>query len=289
MNPLRIIIITGMAGSGKTTVAHALEDEGFFVIDNLPIALIARLTELLLQARAEVSRLALVVDAREGIYLKELPSTLDGLRETGCKVEVLFLEAGDEALNRRFKETRRRHPLSKGGSIEDGIRVERLLLRDVKAISDRTIDTTDMNVHQLRKVVEDFVGESHSTDRMSVSVQSFGFKYGIPTQADLVFDARFLPNPYFIPKFKGLKGTEPSVAAFVVQSPEAQEFISIIMRLLEFQIPLFAAEGKVYLNVAFGCTGGQHRSVAIAEEVSARLREKGVPVKCRHRDVDRDS
>jgi UPF0042 nucleotide-binding protein len=285
---MRIIVITGMSGSGKTTAAHALEDEGFFVIDNLPTSLIVRLTELFIQSRTEVTRLALVVDAREGAYLRDLPAAIEGLRSLGAKVEVLFLDSSDEQLHRRFRETRRRHPLSKTGSIEDGIRTERDLLSPVNAASDRTIDTSDMNVHQLRKVVEDFVGGAHAGGRLGVSVLSFGFKYGLPTHADVVFDARFLPNPYFIPKFKGLSGREPAVAEFVLGSRESEEFVRLVMQMLEFQIPLFSAEGKVYLNVAFGCTGGRHRSVAIAEEVTRRLAAAGVTVKCRHRDIDKD-
>ncbi|MFA6033950.1 MAG: RNase adapter RapZ [Myxococcota bacterium] len=276
MNPLRIIVVTGMSGSGKSTASHALEDAGFFCIDNLPPTLFGRLTELLVQSGGEIARLALVVDSREGSFLKDLPATLDRLRREGCKVEVLFLDASDEVLARRFTETRRRHPLSVAGSAEDGIRRERGLLVGIRAMSDRIIDSTELNVHQLKKAVEEFTGETHLSGRINISVISFGFKYGLPSMADLVFDARFLPNPYFIPKFKGMKGTEPSVAEFVLQSAEAAEFLELLMRLLQFQIPLFEAEGKVYLNVAIGCTGGQHRSVAIAGEITRRLAAAGL-------------
>jgi len=276
-----------MSGAGKTTVAHALEDEGFFVIDNLPIAMICRLTELVLESRGEVTKVALVVDVRESGYLQGLKPVVEILRGQGLRVEVLFLDCADEVIMRRFTETRRRHPVLKSETVEEGIRMERELLKDVKVIADRTVDTTYMNVHQLKKMVEDFAGEPLSSDKLKVSVMSFGFKYGIPQQADVVFDARFLPNPFFIPKLKGLTGMDQAVAEFVLSHVEAREYIDLVMKLLEFQLPFFSAEGKVYLNVAIGCTGGQHRSVAIAENISSRLREKGVPVKCWHRDIDK--
>lgn len=287
MNPLRIVIVTGMSGSGKTTAAHALEDAGFFVIDNLPPVLTGRLTELLVQSGGEVTRVALVIDAREGIYLKDLPATIEHLRHEGCRVELLYLDSTDAALGRRFTETRRRHPLSKGGALEDGIREERALLAGLKALADRAVDTSELTVHQLRKVVEDFIGDAAGAGLIAVTVISFGFKYGLPTQSDLVFDVRFLPNPFFVPKFKGMTGLEPAVAAFVNESPDAQAFIARAMDMLGFLIPRFAAEGKVYLNVAIGCTGGRHRSVAIVGELTRLLTQQGVEARCRHRDIDR--
>ncbi|MBI5529214.1 MAG: RNase adapter RapZ [Deltaproteobacteria bacterium] len=287
MNPLRIVVVTGMSGSGKTTAAHALEDAGFFCIDNLPPALIGRLTDLLVQSGGEVARVALVVDVREGIYLKDLPATIDGLRTEGCRVEVVFLDSGDDTLARRFKETRRRHPLSTKGTVEDGISEERTLLKPLRGMSDRVIDTSGMTVHDLRKVVEEFVGDPAGTGAMSVAVISFGFRYGLPLQSDLVFDARFLPNPFYVPKFKGMKGNEPAVAEFVLSNADGREFVARVMDLLGFLIPRFRAEGKVYLNVGIGCTGGLHRSVAIAEELARRLAASGVAAVCRHRDVDR--
>jgi UPF0042 nucleotide-binding protein len=287
MNPLRIVVVTGMSGSGKTTAAHALEDAGFFCIDNLPPALIGRLTDLLIQSGGEVTRVALVVDVREGKYLKDLPATLETLRTEGCRVEVLFLDSGDDVLARRFTETRRRHPLAAKGTVEDGIREERALLEPLRGLSDRVIDTSAMTVHDLRKVVEEFVGDAGVAGTMSVAVISFGFRYGLPVQCDLVFDARFLPNPFYVPKFKGMTGSAPAVADFVLSNADGREFVARVMDLLGFLIPRFMAEGKVYLNVGIGCTGGRHRSVAIAEELKQRLTESGVAAVCRHRDIDR--
>jgi UPF0042 nucleotide-binding protein len=284
----QVVILTGVSGSGKTTALRAMEDAGFYCVDNLPIVFLEKLLELSGHTAGEVSRMALVVDAREGRFLAEAPRIIRELRQKGADVEVLFLDASDESLVRRYSETRRRHPLAgEGGTVPDGIAAERRTLEAIKAIADEVIDTTPLNVHELKRLVTRrfVVGEEA---RLGVTVVSFGFRFGIPTHADLVLDVRFLPNPFFIPELKPFPGTDPRVSEFVLGQPDARAFLDRLVELLAFLLPRYRAEGKSYLTIAIGCTGGKHRSVAVAAALTARLEADGQPVRLWHRDVEKE-
>ncbi len=282
----QIVVITGMSGSGKSTAIRALEDAGFFCIDNLPVLLLPKLTELVGWSGAH-GRLALVVDAREGAFLKDAPRVIDEARRAGHQVEVLFLDSSDDSLIRRFSETRRRHPLAPDGSVAQGIQREREALRDLRELSDQVIDTSALNVHDLKRLVQARFS-TEPANAPSLSVLSFGYRYGVPPQADLVFDVRFLPNPYFVPEMRGLTGQDPKVAAYVLERPDTQDFLDRIVDLCGFLFPRYQKEGKAYLTVALGCTGGKHRSVAIAEALSRRLSGPTGRVQVWHRDLDKE-
>ncbi len=282
----QIVVITGLSGSGKSTAIRALEDAGFFCIDNLPVLLLPKLTELAALG-GHISRLALVIDAREGVFLKEAPRVFDEARRAGNQVEVLFLDSSDDSLIRRFSETRRRHPLAPDGSVAEGIRLERTALKDLREIADQVIDTSVLNVHDLKRLVQARFSPEPS-NHPSISVVSFGYRYGVPPQADLVFDVRFLPNPYFVPELKGLTGREEKVAKYVLDRPESQVFLEKIVDLCGFLFPRYQKEGKAYLTVALGCTGGKHRSVAIAHELADRLRTTLARVQLWDRDVEKE-
>jgi UPF0042 nucleotide-binding protein len=286
---LRIVLLTGMSGSGKSTAIKALEDSGWFCIDNLPVVLVPKLLDLVAHGTSdEVHRLALVVDAREGRFLDQTPSAVDEVRREGHRLEVVFLDCSDEALQRRFSETRRRHPLAPDGSVQEGIAKERQLLAVVRDIADQVIDTTRMNVHELRDAMTARFGAAEENDSLNVTLVSFGFRNGIPAASDLVFDVRFLPNPYFVEGLKPHPGTDPRVSSWVLQRVQAQEFLDRLEAMLLFLIPQYRAEGKSYLTVSLGCTGGRHRSVALAEELARRLNEKHrARVKVTHRDVEK--
>ncbi|HYX90224.1 MAG TPA: RNase adapter RapZ [Myxococcaceae bacterium] len=281
-----IVVITGMSGSGKSTSIHALEDVGFFCIDNLPVVLMPKLTELAAHGEG-FPRLALVIDAREGLFLKDAPRYLEEARRGGHRVEVLFLDASDEALIRRFSETRRRHPLAPAGTIEDGIRRERDALADLREIADQVIDTTPLNVHDLKRMVQARFSPEPA-NKPSISVMSFAYRYGVPPQADLVFDVRFLPNPYFVPELKPHPGTDRRVEEYVLAQQDARTFLDRADDLCSFLLPRYRAEGKSYLTIAVGCTGGRHRSVVIAAALARRLEASGTDVRLWHRDVDKD-
>ena len=287
MEPHRIVLITGISGGGKSTAIRALEDAGFFCIDNLPAVLLPKLLDLVSHgASDEVERLALVVDAREGRFLEGTPAALEEVRSAGHKLQVVFLDCADEALLRRFSETRRRHPLSPDGSVQEGIASERLALATLRAISDEVIDTTRMTVHELRDVITARFGSGSAHDALNLTLLSFGFRNGIPAASDLVFDVRFLPNPYFVEGLKAFPGTDPRVSSWVLERPQTQELLERLESLLQFLIPQYRAEGKSYLTISIGCTGGRHRSVALAEELGRRLSDKRVVrVKVAHRDV----
>ena len=282
----RIVVITGMSGSGKSTAIRALEDAGFFCIDNLPVLLLPKLTELAGLGNPG-RRLALVIDAREGVFLREAPRMLDELRRAGHQVEVLFLDSSDDALTRRFSETRRRHPLAPHETISEGIRRERGALHDLREVADQVIDTSDLNVHDLKKIIHERFSAEQS-DAPSISILSFGYRYGVPPQADLVFDVRFLPNPYFVPEMKGLTGKHPQVARFVLDRPDAQAFLDKVVDICRFLFPRYHKEGKSYLTIALGCTGGKHRSVSIARELYQRLSRDSARVQLWDRDVDKE-
>lgn len=261
-----IIVITGMSGSGKSTAIRALEDAGWFCIDNLPAPLLMKVTEL----GESRDLLAFVVDVREGQFLKDAPRAIEEARRAGHKVEVLFLDSSDDALTRRYSETRRRHPLSGSGSVAEGIARERSALQELREQAEHVVDTSSLTVHELRRqVMARFGTTSHG---LSLSVMSFGFKYGVPSNADMVLDVRFLPNPFFVPELKAFTGREPNVAAFVLDRPDAWVFLDKTYELLEFLVPRYQREGKSYLTVAIGCTGGKHRSVAIANALTQRLK-----------------
>jgi len=283
-----VVILTGVSGSGKSTALRALEDAGFYCVDNLPILFLEKLLELSGHTAGEVSRIALVVDAREGRFLADAPRVIQEIRQQGADVEVLFLDASDESLVRRYSETRRRHPLAgESGTVPDGIAAERQALAALKAIADEVIDTTTLNVHELKRLVTRRFATSEGA-RLGVTVVSFGFRFGLPTHADLVLDVRFLPNPYFIPELKPHPGTDPRVARFVLGQPDAKAFLERISDLLGFLLPRYRAEGKSYLTIAIGCTGGKHRSVALAGALAERLEGGGQPVRLWHRDVEKE-
>ncbi len=283
---IRVVVVTGLSGAGKSTAIRALEDLGFFCVDNLPVALLPSLLEV---CRAGgVGKVALGMDVREREFLAASPRTLDTVRSAGYRVELLYLEASGEALIRRFSETRRRHPLAQGDSVVDGIRRERELLADLKSLADQVLDTTVLNVHELRDAIRERYLAASRVNQLTVTLLSFGFRYGLPPEADLVLDVRFLANPYFVEEMRPFDGSRPEVAQYVLRSPEATRFLERFQEMLEFLLPLYEKEGKAYLTVAVGCTGGQHRSVAMVLALAERLDRGRYLVRVRHRDVDRD-
>ena len=283
----RIVLITGLSGAGKSTATKALEDLGFFCIDNLPAVLLPKVLELVSHGTSdEVERLAIVVDAREGRFLDSTPAALEEVRREGHQLDVVFLDCADDALMRRFSETRRRHPSSPDGSVQEGIAEERRMLGQLRDLADQIIDTTRMNVHELRDAITARFGAPGDDDKLNVTFLSFGFRNGIPAASDLVFDVRFLPNPYFVEGLKPHPGTDQRVSSWVLERMQTQEFLARLESMLQFLIPQYRAEGKSYLTVSIGCTGGRHRSVAVAEELARRLTEKHrANVKVTHRDV----
>jgi UPF0042 nucleotide-binding protein len=280
--PPELVIITGMSGSGKASVLKAFEDLGYYCVDNLPVQLIPKFAELAVQS-SEIRRTALVVDVREGSKLEKLPAILKSVRRM-IPTKIVFLEASDAVLLRRFSETRRPHPLGIDSPVKTSLKTERRHLEAIRHLADFVIDTSKFNVHELRAHIHAQFHEKPSEKSILVSSVSFGFRSGVPEDADLVFDVRFLPNPHFVPEFRALTGRHPSVAKYIRSFPQTQEFISRISDLLVYLIPHYIREGKSYLTIAFGCTGGQHRSVMIAEEVGKLLRKAGYRVKVVHRD-----
>ncbi len=277
-----LVIITGMSGSGKASVLKAFEDLGYYCVDNLPVELIPQFADLALQSR-EIRRTALVVDVREGSKLEKLPGILKSVRRI-IPTKVVFLEASDAVLLRRFSETRRPHPLGTDEPVKAALKSERRRLGAIRRLADLVIDTSKFNVHELRAHINQRFHEKSAEQSILVSSVSFGFRQGVPEDADLVFDVRFLPNPHFVPEFRPLTGRHPRVAKYIRSFPQTREFISRISDLLIYLLPHYIREGKSYLTIAFGCTGGQHRSVMIAEEVGKHLRRAGYRVKVVHRD-----
>lgn len=287
--PLEIVVLTGLSGSGKTLALRAFEDLGYFCVDNLPVALIPVFTDLCVKSRKDISRAALVVDVREGKYLQDFPRMYDKLRRKGGPlVRLIFFESDDATLMQRFSETRRPHPLAEGGSLESGIRKEREMLSPLRELADAMIDSSRFNVHQLRRYILDHFASRGDDSRLAITVVSFGYKNGLPSGADLVFDARFLPNPFFVDGLRARTGLEKEVVEFLRSSDEFETFRHKLVDLLDFLIPQYISEGKSYLTVAVGCTGGRHRSVASAEVVGAALRERGYAVNVSHRDIERE-
>ncbi|HET6277598.1 MAG TPA: RNase adapter RapZ [Candidatus Polarisedimenticolia bacterium] len=287
--PLEIVVITGLSGSGKTLALRAFEDLGYFCVDNLPVPLIPVFTDLCVKSRKDISRAALVVDVREGKYLQDFPRMYDKLRRKGGPlVRLIFFESDDATLMQRFSETRRPHPLAEGGSLESGIRKEREALRPLRDLADAMIDSSRFNVHQLRRYILDHFAPRGESGRLAITVVSFGYKNGLPSGADLVFDARFLPNPFFVDGLRARTGREKEVVDFLQASDEFETFRHKLIDLLDFLIPQYISEGKSYLTVAIGCTGGRHRSVASAEMVGSALRERGYAVNVSHRDIEKE-
>lgn len=280
-----LVILTGMSGSGKLSALKAFEDLGYYSVDNLPLDLLPRFADLVRQSK-EIDRAALVVDVREGVGLDDFPAILKKVRKT-LPTRVVFLEASDDALVRRFSETRRPHPLGRSETVVRSIKAERRRMDPIRNVADIVLDTTKFNVHELRAhIIAQF--EREESDRnLTISSNSFGFKNGVPAEADLVFDVRFLPNPHFVPEFRSLTGKHPKVAKYVMQFPQTKEFLDKTFDMLTFLLPHYIKEGKSYLTVAFGCTGGQHRSVFIAEEMKKRLSAEGYRVNTVHRDMPR--
>jgi RNase adapter protein RapZ len=277
-----LVIITGMSGSGKASVLKAFEDLGYYCVDNLPVGLIPRFAELVGQS-AEIERTALVVDVREGRQLEELPAIVKAVRRI-TTTKVIFLEASDSVLLRRYSETRRPHPLGTDTPVKASLAAERRHLRHIRSMADLVIDTSKFNVHELRAHITGLFQKKKTGRNIFVSCVSFGFKHGVPEDADLVFDVRFLPNPHFVPEFRPLTGRHPKVARYIRSFPQTSEFIQRISDLLIYLLPHYIHEGKSYLTIAFGCTGGQHRSVMIAEDVAQRLKKAGYRAKIAHRD-----
>ncbi|HMF84540.1 MAG TPA: RNase adapter RapZ [Acidimicrobiia bacterium] len=288
---LDITVVTGMSGAGRSAAADVLEDLGFFVIDNLPPALIPKVAELG-RGREGTSRFALVVDTRAGDFLPELESSLADLRETGARTRVLFLDASDEILVRRFDATRRRHPIAESQShrVSDSIRRERELLERIKEQADVVVDTSELNVHELRDRLRELFGDpaGAAPSGLQISVVSFGYKHGLPLDVDLVFDCRFLPNPHWVESLRPLPGTDAKVRRYVMKQEETQAFLEELGRMFELLLPAYVREGKSYLSIGVGCTGGRHRSVVIAAEIARLLERLGFPARVHHRDLERE-
>ena len=282
----RFIVVTGVSGAGKSQAIRALEDLGFFCVDNLPIALIPTFADLTLGDERDGRRAAVVVDVREGASLGRFPAVYRRLRRRlDLRAQLLFLESDDQILLRRFSETRRPHPLAPDRSPAEGLREERRLLAPIRKLADRVIDTGKLSVHELRRTILEYAGGGKATP-LAVTITSFGFKRGVPADADLLFDVRFLPNPHFVAALRPLGGHQAPVARYVLRAPAAKRFLRLTAALLEFLVPQYIAEGKTYLTIAIGCTGGRHRSVAIAEALGLRLSKvRGAQLRIRHRDL----
>jgi UPF0042 nucleotide-binding protein len=283
---LDVTIITGMSGAGRSAAADVLEDLGFFVIDNLPPALVMKVAELG-RGTEGPQRFALVIDVRSGEFVDALVAALAELREMGASTRVLFLDAADDVLVRRYEESRRKHPLGDGERVLDGIASERALLEDLKGSADIVLDTTELNVHELRERLGELFDTDQRAGALQTSIVSFGYKHGLPIDVDLVFDCRFLPNPHWVEELRPLPGTDQRVRDFVLQQPETAPFLAELERLFALLIPAYVREGKSYLSIGIGCTGGRHRSVVIANELAQRLEPHGVSPRVHHRDVDR--
>jgi RNase adapter protein RapZ len=285
--PLELTIITGLSGAGRSSAADVLEDLGFFVIDNLPPALIPKVAELA-RDRERDSRFALVVDVRSGSFMDELDAALREVRAAGVRTSTLFLDASDEALVRRFEASRRPHPRAAGSRVSDGIAEERSLLEELKGEADVVVDTSNLNVHELRDRLHELFRDESAAGSLQTTIVSFGYKHGVPLDVDLVFDCRFLPNPHWVDALRPLPGTDERVRRYVLDQPEAAPFLEELRSLFALLLPAFAREGKSYLSIGIGCTGGRHRSVVIAAELATVLAGLGYPARVHHRDLERE-
>ena len=284
---LEVIIVTGLSGSGKSVAIRALEDNGYFCIDNLPALLIPKFIDLCEGYNEGISRIALGVDLRAGQFLQALPQVLADMRHAGHHVQVLFFDASDEVLLRRFSETRRPHPLAGEEPIQEGISRERKALEAMRELADKVIDTTDLNVHELKREMEERFCQAPYSRSMNVFLTSFGYKYGIPHDTDMILDVRFLPNPYFVSELRAHDGLETEVEEYVLKNEETRTFLDRLYSLLEFALPLYEREGKSSLTLALGCTGGRHRSVVLVEELHRRLGGGKFRIHVKHRDIDK--
>ena len=285
MKNLSVVFITGLSGSGKSNAIKCFEDLGFFCVDNLPTALLPKFTELCAQSGNEINRVAIGIDVRERGFFKNFLEILDELKKENYAIEILFLEASDEALVRRFSETRRPHPLAKNGSVIDGIRLEREMLSELRKRADKIIDTTNYSVHQLKEILNKYYLESEGR-KLTISFISFGYKFGIPYDADLIFDVRFMQNPNFVKELKLLKGSDKRVIDYILKFQEAKTFLEKLYEFLRFLIPMYEKEGKSYLTIGIGCTGGRHRSVAVSEILKGYLEKEGYSLNIKHRDIE---
>jgi UPF0042 nucleotide-binding protein len=285
----RLVVITGLSGSGKSLAAKCFEDIGYFCVDNLPAGLIPPFSELIQRSGDQFPLAALVIDARERGFLDQVPGVLGQLRAADLPLDVLFFECSDDVLKRRFSETRRPHPMgATSGTLEQAIQAERQALQPLRDIADRVIDTSAYTSHQLRAFLTNAYGGAAEADAPRVNVESFGFKYGVPAQVDLLFDVRFLPNPYFVDELRHRDGRSEQVRDFLAQTDLPAQFMRRLQDFLDFLIPLYTAEGKAYLTVAIGCTGGKHRSVALAEQLGEYLASRGLSHSVSHRDVGKE-
>lgn len=284
-NEFTCLIITGLSGAGKTHVARALEDLGFFCVDNLPPALLSRFVKLCLEGQGQIDRIALVIDVRGGGFFDDLFQSLEEMKQEGFPYEILYLEASTEVLVKRFKETRRRHPLSVHGRLLEDILLERKRLEEIRGIANKIIDTSQMSTSQLKTQINELYGPQNEKIRMSITMMSFGYKYGIPLDADLVVDVRFIPNPFYVEHLKPQTGYDTEVQDYVLISPITAEFLEKYNDLLMFLLPHYIREGKTHLVIAIGCTGGQHRSVVLANKMAEMLTGSNYSVVVRHRDM----
>jgi len=280
----KIFIITGLSGSGKSTAIDVMEDAGFYCVDNMPVSLLPKFLDLPLQHDADIAGLAFVMDAREKEFLTEYSNVFKTLKMEGHHLAIVFLEASEKELVKRYSQTRRHHPYGRGKNLVDGIGREKKALAALRASADQIIDTSDMTVHQLKKVIRDLI-RHRDLAHMQIQVMSFGFKYGIPNHADLMIDVRFLANPYFHPELKTMDGESTRVRDFVMADPNSQGFLAKYLDLLDDLIPLYEKEGKAYLTIAIGCTGGRHRSVAVARAVFEHIQRRGADAEISHRDI----
>ena len=283
---MSLVIITGLSGAGKTQALQGLEDMGFFCVDNLPPSLLKKFVELCYKSQGKINKAAVVCDLRGGEFFSSLNQALSDLQKDGFNYEILFLEASDEVLVNRYKESRRRHPVSPQGSILEGIRLEREALSELRGKAHKIIDSSDLSTSQMREKIRSFFGKEHDPTRMTVSVVSFGFKNGIPLDIDLIMDVRFLPNPHYIDELRPLTGKDKNVRDYVLNNETSEEFMQRFLHMLEFVLPHYLQEGKSHLAIGIGCTGGQHRSVAIAERTAEFLREKDFFCTVTHRDIN---
>ena len=287
MKNLNILIITGLSGSGKSTAIAAFEDAGFYCVDNMPVELLPKFLELPIESDSQISGFAFVMDLREKTFLSKYSKIFKSLNRKGHKFEILFLEADEEILLRRFSQTRRHHPLSVDKSLLEGLRLEKEQLEGLRNTADKIIDTSHYSVHDLKSLVSVMAQKSKDIAPMRINILSFGFKYGVPNHADLIMDVRFLENPYFVPELKDLDGTNDAVKDYVLNNDATQDFLKKYLELLDYLIPLYEKEGKSYLTIALGCTGGRHRSVVIANRILAHVEKIGRKIIVSHRDIDR--
>ena len=286
MEKMKVVVVTGLSGAGKTNAMDWFEDRGFYCVDNMPPALIANFIELTKSSKKQIEKAAFVFDARGGAYFSDMKEYINLLKsDENIDCRILFIEASERALIKRFNETRRAHPLATGSTTKEVIAAEREELKEIRDLSDYIIDTTNLKVAELKQEISKIFEEGSGKSSFLINIKSFGYKRGIPIEADLVLDMRFIPNPYYLPRLKRLTGNNKKVSSYVLRQKVTQDFIKAELEMLEMLIPAYIKEGKYHLNIAFGCTGGQHRSVATADEVAKELRAKGYRVTLEHRDI----